>query len=766
MPDILWNDAETFNGEKDIKVGTYEYARTCEILIIAYAINDGPVKLWDLTKEPMPADLTEVTQKQDTIYVAHHSNFDRIVWRESGLFPGHCTRVENWICTMAKSMLHGFPGSLDALCKIFRLDSDQAKMKEGKKLINRFCKPAPKNHKADRYTAETHPEEWALFCKYAIRDVGAMRKISSQLPLWNWDVREFHIDQLINDRGFRVDTGLVSAGAKAAAEEKIALAERFRELTTDEVSSPTQREKFKNYLNNQFGLELENTQKATLEPLLKTGELDPVAHELIEIALMANKTSTAKYAALEPSVSPDNNFRGGLKFSGAQRTRRWSGLGFQVQNLRSKDLPDNNKIELYIDALKLDIHDILFAGELMEYGSAALRGVLVAPEGQKLVVSDLSNIEGRVSAFLAGEKWKLKAFSDFDKGRGDDLYRITAGRILGKAPNAVTKEERNSFGKISELSLGYMGGAQALQNFASGRGVSFAEHWENIEQSVSDEIIEKAKENWSQWGKKRAGDIPEDEWIASEVVKLSWRSNNPEIAKLWYACGDAAENAINNPGKTFKAGELLTFRYVKCKGHKYLLMVLPSKKCLVYFDPKIEKEKISIQALNTLFDKMEERDVERIISDHANGARSINELIRADLDMATCNIESLYQGQFERIFDACLHHLGELPRKPKILYWGVDSVTKQWTRQNIYSGKFLENAAQSMSRDILMQGIFGAEAAGYKCVLSVHDEVVCEVPDTDDYTEKELSQILATQLPWTKGLPLAADGFEAYRYRK
>lgn len=766
MPDIVWNDAETFNGVKDIKAGVYEYARTCEILILAYAINDEPVKLWDRTKDPMPADLLETTSKRDTSYIAHNSNFDRIVWRESGLFPEYCTEVGNWTCSMARAMLHGFPGSLDKLCSIFHLDVADAKLKDGKKLINRFCKPAPKNHKADRYTSETHPEEWGRFCDYAVRDVSAMRKIASLLPSWNWDAREFHVDQLINDRGFHVDLELVSAGAKAAAEEKIVLAERFRELTEFEVNSPTQRAKFKDYLNDKFELNLDNTQKATLEPLLKTGDLDPVAHELIEIALMANKTSTAKYAALEPSVSPDKNFRGGLKFSGAQRTRRWSGIGFQVQNLRSKGLPGHDKIELYIDALKNNIHDILYAGELMEYGSAALRGVLVASKGRKLAVSDLSNIEGRVSAYLAGEKWKLKAFSDFDKGLGDDLYKITAGRILGKAPSSVTKDERNSFGKVSELALGYMGGVPALQNFATAMGVCFAKYWENIEQSVSDDIIEKAQENWLKWGKKRAGDILEDEWIASEVVKLSWRSNNPEIAKLWYACGDAAENAINNPGQTFKAGNFLTFRYVKCKGHKYLLMVLPSRKCLVYFDPKIEKEKISIKALKTIFEKMNERDVERIISGHANGARSISELISDDLDMATCNIETLHQETFERIFDSCLHHLGELPRKPKILYWGVDSITKQWARQNIYSGKFLENAAQSLSRDILMQGIFGAEAAGYKCVLSVHDEVVCEVPDTDEYTEKELSQILATQLPWTKGLPLAADGFEAYRYRK
>lgn len=92
----------------------------------------------------------------------------------------------------------------------------------------------------------------------------------------------------------------------------------------------------------------------------------------------------------------------------------------------------------------------------------AVRGMLIADEGKKLVVADLSNIEGRVAAWLAGEEWKLQAFRDFDtvighdeKGepirKGHDLYKIGAGRILGKRPEDVTKLERQNEGKVPEL---------------------------------------------------------------------------------------------------------------------------------------------------------------------------------------------------------------------------------------------------------------------------------------------------------------------------
>jgi len=51
-------------------------------------------------------------------------------------------------------------------------------------------------------------------------------------------------------------------------------------------------------------------------------------------------------------------------------------------------------------------------------------------------------------------------------------------------------------------------------------------------------------------------------------------------------------------------------------------------------------------------------------------------------------------------------------------------------------------------------------------VLTVHDELMTEVPDTEQYSDKELSAILATNPRWASGLPLAADGSTKYRYGK
>ena len=58
------------------------------------------------------------------------------------------------------------------------------------------------------------------------------------------------------------------------------------------------------------------------------------------------------------------------------------------------------------------------------------------------------------------------------------------------------------------------------------------------------------------------------------------------------------------------------------------------------------------------------------------------------------------------------------------------------------------------------------EAADYEIVLSVHDEVITEAPDTDDYNETHLAGLLAAGHGWAPNLPLAAAGFSGYRYRK
>ena len=97
---------------------------------------------------------------------------------------------------------------------------------------------------------------------------------------------------------------------------------------------------------------------------------------------------------------------------------------------------------------------------------------------------------------------------------------------------------------------------------------------------------------------------------------------------------------------------------------------------------------------------------------------------------------------------------------------GDNQYTRKWERISTHGGKLLENICQASGRDTLYGRFPDMETAGYSVVLHVHDEAVTEVPDTKDFTAEELSRIMSSPFEWSTGLPLAAAGFEAYRYKK
>ena len=97
---------------------------------------------------------------------------------------------------------------------------------------------------------------------------------------------------------------------------------------------------------------------------------------------------------------------------------------------------------------------------------------------------------------------------------------------------------------------------------------------------------------------------------------------------------------------------------------------------------------------------------------------------------------------------------------------GNNQYTKKWDRLDTYGGKIFENICQAVERDVMAHNMPAIEAAGYAIVLTVHDEVICEAPDTDDFNPEHLSALLAANPPWAEDMPLAAAGFEARRYKK
>ena len=693
----LYLDRETFS-ELDLKeVGTYRYADDAEDLLIAYAVDDGPVRVWDCTAESIHDELGRAMEDALETW-AHNAQFDKAV--HNGPAQQHLPRIalDRWRCSMALALSHALPASLSELCEVLRVPEDQQKLAEGKKLVQLFTRPQPESRKIRRATRYTHPAEWERFKAYAANDVVAMRECIKRMPRWNWNesaVAEWHCDQRINERGFQVDTELTAAGIAAAETEKARIGVRFRELTRGTVDRPSQRDQFLRYLNATFNLRLDNTRSDTFTQVLKAPDVHPEAAELMTLAMSSNKTSTSKYAAIHPAVQADGRFRGGLQFAGAGRTRRWAGRLFQPQNLPSRGLPDADAVDFYIEALKTGTHDLFFT-DLMRYGAAALRGVVQAPEGKKIVAADLSNIEGRVLAWISGENWKIKAFKEYDAGTGPDLYNVTAASITGRDPWKIDKPTRNVFGKVPDLACGYQGGVAGFQTFAKAYSVRMADHWRTIQQAVGPNIIAKAHENYSKWGHENRAqlEISETEWLASEACKLAWRGRHPATVQFWYALQDAMKTAINEWGRVIKVGQFIRVGCVRHADLPWLLVRLPSGRYLTYFNPRLIEGAITYEG------------------------------------------EAAEQGKTNRM----------------------------WTRVWTHGGKATGNCCQTIARDVLAPALPAAEAAGYTPILTVHDEVVTEADQSAD--PEGLVRILATNPAWAAGLPLAAAGFAAPRYRK
>lgn len=99
---------------------------------------------------------------------------------------------------------------------------------------------------------------------------------------------------------------------------------------------------------------------------------------------------------------------------------------------------------------KLNMQNLPRGGEL--------RQCLMAPEGYLIYVADLSNIEARMLAWLAGEDELVEQFR-----RGDDIYSNFASTIYGRKINKKDDPTERFVGKTAILGLGYGMGAEKFQ---------------------------------------------------------------------------------------------------------------------------------------------------------------------------------------------------------------------------------------------------------------------------------------------------------------
>lgn len=560
---ILHIDIETYCELDLTKTGVYAYAShpSFEILLFAYAWEDGPVTCIDMINDDFPIDLLEALTDPYIVKVAHNANFEMTCLCEYFMID---VEPKQWVCTMALAMHNGLPGSLNNLGKVLKFE--EQKMTVGTTLINYFskpCKPTKANGLRTRNFPRHDMDKWETFIEYCIRDVEVEQKAYNVLIDFNqpnWEREIFLLDQEINRRGIMIDRQFVENAVNMDVSITEGYINELREITG--LENPNSTAQFKQYLASS-GIECKSFTKKTAPELLEVVQ-DKTIKRTIQLKLLLGKTSTAKYEAMLRADSGDHRIRGLFQYYGANRTGRWAGRLVQLQNLPQNHIEELDMVRELVKDNDADTLNLLYES-VPDTLSQLIRTAFVAKEGCKFIVADYSAIEARIIAWLAGEKWRMDVFRN-----NGDIYCASASAMF-KVP--VEKHGVNGHlrqkGKIAELALGYGGGPGALKSMGA------------LEMGIAEEELPK-------------------------LVKM-WRNSNNRITALWQKVGSEAIDAVYN--QTIRRGvDKVIFAYQRGN----LIIKLPSGRKLSYQEARIvatEKgPKISYKGMNQVSRKWELTD--------------------------------------------------------------------------------------------------------------------------------------------------------------
>ncbi|HEO0062035.1 TPA: DNA polymerase [Streptococcus agalactiae] len=537
-------DLETYCEVDLRKSGVYHYAEddSFEILLLAVSVDNGPVTVYDLTKENLPDQILQALVNDSIIKWAFNASFERIClsnWLKKHhpkLLSEGFLSPNSWRCSMVWSAYLGLPLSLEGVGTVLKL-KDQ-KLKEGGDLIRYFClpcKPTKINGGRKRNFPHHAPDKWAAFINYNKRDVEVELAIKDKLrnhpvPDFLWE--EYHQDQNINDRGIGIDVDFVKAAITIDEESKSKIQEELKELTG--LENPNSVLQMIGWLR-EHGVTTNSLDKKAVKELLKV--VDAKTTKVLKLRQQAAKSSVSKYQAMVNCVCLDGRARGMFQFYGANRTGRWAGRLVQLQNLPQNHLPDLKEARDLFKTGDLEATDLLYGTQ--DTLSQLIRTAFVPSDGKKFIVCDFSAIEARVLSHLAGEKWRSMVFE-----QGKDIYCMSASQMFGVP---VEKHGHNADlrqkGKIAELACGYGGAVGALKAMG-------------------------------------AIDMGLDEQELQPLVD-SWRQVNPNIVLFWWDVDKAVKTAVKYQKQTETHG-------IQFKVRKGMLFItLPSGRKLAYVKPKM-----------------------------------------------------------------------------------------------------------------------------------------------------------------------------------
>jgi DNA polymerase len=722
---------------EEVGLDVYLAHPSAEIILANYARGDRKVQTWEPhLQSQIPAELEDMLLDPFQVIHAWNANFERQVAKR---LLGIDKPTTEWVCTLANARYAGLPGKLGEAGAILGL-GDEAKLRTGTALIKLFCEPVELGGKDTLFglsetvfnTPYTHPREWAQFVDYGRQDVVAERAAGKKLkafPMSEEEWETWRLDSKINETGWPVDLLLVSNAKEIALRTREPLLARLKELT--ELQNCNSRAQLLPWLQDR-GYLFDSLGKDFIARALAGDceQLTPESREVLELRLQTAKSSISKYTALADMTAEDARLRYQYTYYGAH-TGRWAAHGVNVGNLLRPSKDVEKKLTTAIDLVrKMDYPTIVqvFKNPL-DVAAGVQRSAFRAPKGKKFVVADLNAIENRELGFLA----RCEAISGVFKGKytyhGPNYpeKKIFDGNVYPLDPYlmfAVGMFKMSYHDLWVEWKIkGDSTKRTICKPPVLGGGYALGPGEERIDR-------ETGMSYWTGlmgYGRNMGVELTQEQATKSiAVLRQEWK----EVTWLWKDMERAAAFAIRHPGHLTGVGvpelkwEFDLFDRLgrkiqdprvsfKCHSDKVLELILPSGRPLFYWSPRVETQKKTWTGIKD--------------------GREVTRTYEQDV----------------------------------IFYHHKDPKTKQWVETDTFGGHLVENADQADARDILVDGLKAADAAGFEIVGSTYDEAICLTDINSGLGVDELCECLTREHPRYGGdLPLAAEGFESEVYRK
>lgn len=546
-------------------VGISRYARhsSTEILIIAYAIDGAPARLWKpISGEAMPQDLLDAIL-HDRIVRSH----DRLLTADLlkcklGITVPLDMLASQKIATQAVSL----PADTGLCCSILGVGIEAAEIVGQAALDKLFCakKAVTRSSTLGRFTPSTHPDDFQAFCAGTMRELEIQRAIWDLLEAFPVPQSERDIERMdhtINRAGIPVNASALRNAVGLVEDIKSDMISEMSILTgMDNPNSPKQLVQWLRTRGYKFTDAKVGHIRKALKDAMECQPRDQSYIRVLQIRLEVSKTSTSKLASLLSVADADGRIRNSLSMHGASKTGRWSGP-FQSLIKPKREFQDEiEDLSVAIERLDRDTFRSIYADPIGALASG-VRSTIKAPAGKMLADVDLSAVEPRVLAWVTGDKNLLQIFRD-----GLDPYVFFAAKMFrGSYPEIEARYRSGDRFQRDQAKPPFIGGGYGL---SAGTATEDPETGE----TVCTGLLAYAQNMGITMTRETAD-------LAIRVYPDTFSG----VARFWTDVEAAAIGCVKT-GDTMRAGRVSFRMHMK----NVLAIDLPSGRSVYYWNPRIE----------------------------------------------------------------------------------------------------------------------------------------------------------------------------------